>query len=154
MVQMARLKVGDEAPDFTLPSQEGIYVTMSQFRGERNVVLYFYPKDGSPGCTAQACHFRDSHEVFMGLGAEVLGVSSDSVESHRKFAETHLLPFKLLSDEGGKVRRLYGATGSLGMASRVTFIIDREGVVRHVFSSQLRVNKHIDEALEVLKKLQ
>lgn len=151
---MARLKVGDEAPDFTLPSQEGIDMTLSQFRGERNVVLYFYPKDGSPGCMAQACSFRDSYEVFMELGAEVLGVSSDSVKSHRKFAETHLLPFKLLSDEGGRVRRLYGASGSLGMAGRVTFIIDREGVVRHVFSSQLRVNKHIDEALEVLKKLQ
>jgi peroxiredoxin Q/BCP len=154
LVEMARLKAGDEAPDFTLPSQEGVDVTLSQFRGERNVVLYFYPKDGSPGCTAQACSFRDSHEVFMELGAEVLGVSSDSVESHREFAEAHLLPFKLLSDEGGRVRRLYGATGALGLAGRVTFIIDREGVVRHVFSSQLRVNKHIDEALDVLKRLQ
>jgi peroxiredoxin Q/BCP len=150
---MVGLKVGDEAPDFTLPAHNGEDVTLSQFRGSRNVVLYFYPKDGSPGCTRQACSFRDSYEVFQEMGAEVLGVSSDSLESHRRFAEAHLLPFRLLSDRDDQVRKLYGATGALGMPGRITFIIDREGVIRHVFSSQLRVKKHIEEALEVLKTL-
>lgn len=150
---MVGLKVGDEAPDFTLPAHNGEDVTISQFRGSRNVVLYFYPKDGSPGCTRQACSFRDSYEVFQEMGAEVLGVSSDSLESHRRFAEAHLLPFRLLSDRDDRVRKLYGATGALGMPGRITFIIDREGVIRHIFSSQLRVKKHIEEALEVLKTL-
>ncbi|HUS77079.1 MAG TPA: peroxiredoxin [Patescibacteria group bacterium] len=148
-----KLNVGDEAPNFILPAHTGETFTLSEHRGS-NVVLYFYPKDGTAGCTQQACSFRDSYEAFQEFGAEVVGVSSDSVESHREFAAAHFLPFKLLSDEGDAVRELYGAKGALGMPGRVTYIIDGNGVIRHIFSSQLRVKKHIDEALEILKKLQ
>jgi len=149
-----KVNVGDQAPDFTLPSQTGEDVSLSQFRGKKNVVLYFYPKDESPGCTREACTFRDSFELFTDLGAVVIGVSGDSVESHKAFAEHHNLPFTLLSDGENKVRKLYGATSTLGIIpGRATFIIDKKGMVRHVFSSQLQPEKHIEEAREVLKKL-
>lgn len=118
------------------------------------MVLYFYPKDETVGCTREACAFRDSYELFTDLGAEVIGVSADSVESHKSFAEHHNLPFTLLSDLDNNVRKLYGATSTLGMIpGRVTFIIDKKGMVHHVFSSQLQPEKHIEEAREVLKKL-
>jgi peroxiredoxin Q/BCP len=149
-----KVNVGDTAPDFTLTSQKGESVTLSQFRGKKNVVLYFYPKDETPGCTREACTFRDSYELFTDLGAEVVGVSADTVESHKAFAEHHNLPFTLLSDLENKVRKLYGATSTLGIIpGRVTFVIDKKGVVRHVFSSQLQPEKHIEEAREVLRKL-
>ena len=142
------------APDFSLPAQTGENVTLSQFRGKKNVVLYFYPKDETPGCTREACTFRDSYELFTDLGAEVVGVSADTVASHKAFAEHHSLPFTLLSDVDNMVRKLYGATSALGfIPGRVTFIIDKKGVVRHVFSSQLQPEKHIEEAREMLKKL-
>jgi peroxiredoxin Q/BCP len=151
---MARINVGDKAPDFTLSSQTGENVTLSSFFGKKNVVLYFYPKDESPGCTKQACTFRDSYEAFKELGAEVIGVSSQSVESHKSFATHHNLPFVLLSDEKDSVRKLYGVPSTLGVIpGRVTYIIDREGVVRHIFSSQFQPEKHIEEAINVLKKL-
>jgi peroxiredoxin Q/BCP len=153
MVSDLKLSVGDEAPDFTLPSHTGEEVTLSQFRGVSNVVLYFYPRDGTAGCTQQACSFRDSYEAFQELGAEVIGVSSDSLEAHREFAAAHLLPFRLLSDPDNRVRKMYGARGALNMPGRVTFVIDKGGVIRHAFSSQLRVKRHIDEALEILKSL-
>jgi peroxiredoxin Q/BCP len=149
-----KVNVGDLAPDFTLLSQNGENVTLSQFRGKKNVVLYFYPKDETPGCTREACTFRDSYELFTDLGAEVVGVSADTVESHKAFAEHHNLPFTLLSDVDNVVRKIYGATSTLGfIPGRVTFIIDKKGVVRHVFSSQLQPEKHIEEAREILKKL-
>ena len=149
------LKVGDKAPDFTLPSQMGDNVTLSEFLGKKAIVLYFYPKDESPGCTREACRFRDSYDVFTDLGAEVLGVSSQSVESHKSFATHHGLPFLLLSDADGKVRQLYGVPATMGVIpGRVTFIIDKKGVVRHVFSSQFQPEKHIEEALKILKELE
>jgi peroxiredoxin Q/BCP len=149
-----KVNVGNTAPDFTLASQKGESVTLSQFRGKKNVVLYFYPKDETPGCTREACTFRDSYELFTDLGAEVVGVSADTVESHKAFAEHHNLPFTLLSDLENKVRKLYGATSTLGIIpGRVTFVIDKKGVVMHVFSSQLQPEKHIEEAREVLRKL-
>jgi peroxiredoxin Q/BCP len=149
-----KVNVGDKAPDFTLDSQTGENVTLSDFFGKKNVVLYFYPKDETPGCTREACTFRDSYELFTDLGAEVIGVSADTVESHKAFAEHHNLPFTLLSDLDNNVRKLYGATSTLGfIPGRVTFIIDKKGVVRHVFSSQLQPEKHIEEAKEVLKRI-
>ena len=149
------LKVGDKAPDFTLPSQMGDNVTLSEFLGKKAIILYFYPKDESPGCTREACSFRDSYDVFTDLGAEVLGVSSQSVESHKSFATHHGLPFLLLSDADGKVRQLYGVSATMGVIpGRVTFIIDKKGVVRHVFSSQFQPEKHIEEALKILKELE
>lgn len=145
--------VGDLAPDFTLPTDEGKPLTLSSLRG-RKVVLFFYPKDDTPGCTKEACAFRERHEDFRELHAEVIGISSDSVESHRSFAAEHELPFTLLSDEGGKVRKLYGASSTFGLVpGRVTYVLDEEGVVRHIFSSQLGVEKHIEEALEALRSM-
>jgi peroxiredoxin Q/BCP len=147
--------VGDKAPDFTLPSQMGDNVTLSEYFGKKNIVLYFYPKDESLGCTREACRFRDSYDVFTSLGAEVLGVSSQSVESHKSFATHHGLPFILLSDEKNEVRKLYGVPATMGIIpGRVTFIIDKKGVVRHVFSSQYQPEKHIEEALKILKELE
>jgi thioredoxin-dependent peroxiredoxin len=146
-----RVRVGSKAPDFTLPSQSGEMVSLEDFIGTKPVVLFFYPKDDTPGCTKQACAFRDDYEEFRTRDAEVLGISSDSVDSHRGFASKHDLPFTLLSDEGGKVRRLYGVPNAFGLLpGRVTYVIDEEGVVRHVFSSQLGVKRHVQEALRAL----
>jgi peroxiredoxin Q/BCP len=150
-----KVNVGDKAPDFTLPSQMGDNVTLSEYFGKKNVVLYFYPKDETRGCTREACEFRDRYDVFTGLGAEVLGVSSDTLESHKSFATHYGLPFLLLSDEKGEVRTLYGVPSSMGiLPGRVTYIIDKKGVVRHIFNSQLQPEKHIEEALKILKELE
>ena len=149
------IKVGDKAPDFTLPSQMGDNVTLSEYFGKRNVVLYFYPKDETRGCTREACEFRDQYDVFTDLGAEVIGVSAQSVESHKSFATHYGLPFILLSDEKNGVRKLYGVPSSMGiLPGRVTYIIDKKGVVRHIFNSQLQPEKHIEEALRILKELE
>jgi thioredoxin-dependent peroxiredoxin len=149
-----KVEVGSVAPDFTLPSQSGEMVRLRDFIGNKPVVLFFYPKDDTPGCTKQACTFRDEFESFRDLDAEVVGVSSDSVESHRSFVEKYSLPFTLLSDEGGKVRKLYEVPNTLGLfPGRVTYVIDEEGVVRHIFSSQLGVEKHVEEAIEVLESI-
>ena len=146
--------VGDLAPDFTLPSSTGEMVSLSDFRGKSEVVLFFYPKDNTPGCTAQACAFRDSHEAFKEAGAEVIGISSDSEGSHRQFAKLWSLPFLLLSDGKGKVRARYGVARTLGLfPGRVTYLIDRAGVIRHVFSSQLQTGRHVEEMLARLGEL-
>jgi thioredoxin-dependent peroxiredoxin len=152
---MARgIQVGDKAPDFTLPSQAGEQVRLSDRLGERIVVLYFYPKDETAGCTKEACAFRDSYEVFAEAGAEVIGVSSDSVDRHAAFAGHHELPFTLLSDQGGQVRKSYAVPATLGiLPGRVTYVIDRAGTVRHVFSSQTNIGRHVNDALDVVKKL-
>jgi len=149
-----RVDVGSKAPDFSLYSQSGEMVHLKDFLGSKPVVLFFYPKDDTPGCTKQACAFRDDYDGFGKLDAEVMGISSDSVESHRGFAAKHGLPFTLLSDEKGNVRRLYGVPTSLGLfPGRVTYVIDKEGVVRHLFSSQLGVEKHVEEALRALRSI-
>jgi peroxiredoxin Q/BCP len=145
------LQVGDTAPDFDLQSQTGERVTLSDLRGQWAVV-YFYPQDDTPGCTTEACSFRDSFEDFTDAGATVIGISKDSVESHKKFAEKHRLPFTLLSDEGAKVAKAWGVGKSLGiLPGRVTYVISPEGVVRKKFSSQLRASKHKDEAIEAIR---
>jgi peroxiredoxin Q/BCP len=153
---MARgIGVGDKAPDFTLPSQSGEQVRLYDRIGERVVVLYFYPRDETSGCTAEACAFRDSHEVFSDAGAEVIGISSDSVDRHAAFADHHKLPFTLLSDEGGKVRKLYRVPSALGfIPGRVTYVIDRDGTVRLVVNSMMNIGGHINDALDVVRKLQ
>ncbi len=149
-----RVSVGDRAPDFTLPDQSGTMVSLKEFLGSKIVVLYFYPRDFSRGCTAEACAFRDSYDVFVEAGAQVIGISSQSIESHSKFALLNRLPFILLSDEGGKIRKLYGVPASFGLLpGRVTYVIDKKGIVRHVFSSQVDAKKHIEEALRIVKEL-
>jgi peroxiredoxin Q/BCP len=147
-----RVRVGAKAPDFTLPSQAGETVRLKDFLG-KPVVLFFYPKDNTLGCIKEVCAFRDGFEEFGKLDAEVIGISSDSVESHRAFAEKHDLPFTLLSDEGAKVRKLYGVPNTLGLfPGRVTYVVDEEGVVRHIFSSQLGVERHVEETFEALRR--
>jgi peroxiredoxin Q/BCP len=149
-----RIKVGDRAPDFTIKNQRGEPVSLKDYLGKKAVVLYFYPKDNSPGCTKEACKFRDSYENFKDAGAEVIGVSSQSVESHSIFSTSFNLPFSLLSDEDGRVRSLFGVPSSLGLIpGRVTYVIDKDGIVRHMFSSQLDPERHVGEALEILKSL-
>lgn len=149
------VKVGDKAPEFTLPSQMGDNVTLSEFFGKKNIVLYFYPKDESPGCTREACSFRDSYEELTNLGAEVIGVSGQSVESHKSFATHYGLPFILLSDKDNKVRELYGVPSTMGIIpGRVTYIIDKHGVVRHIFSSQIQAERHVEEAKRTLMELE
>jgi peroxiredoxin Q/BCP len=148
------VQIGDKAPDFTLPSQMGDAVTLSEYIGKKFIVLYFYPKDETTGCTKEACAFRDAYQIFADLGAEVLGISGQSVESHKSFASHHGLPFLLLSDEGNKVRELYGVPATMGfIPGRVTFIIDKKGVVRHIFNSQYQPEKHVKEAKRILEKL-
>jgi peroxiredoxin Q/BCP len=148
------VKVGDTAPDFTLPAQNGATVSLRDFRGKQAVVLYFYPKDDTPGCTAESCGFRDQYEVFKTAGAEVIGVSGDSSESHQKFAAKHNLPFTLLSDKDNQVRKQYGATTAFGLIpGRVTYVIDQQGVVQYVFDSMLNFKGHVEEALKTLQQL-
>jgi thioredoxin-dependent peroxiredoxin len=148
------VQVGDPAPDFTLPDADGKPVHFKDLLGKSEIVLYFYPKDESAGCTLQACAFRDSYEDFKALGAEVVGISSDSATSHQAFASKHRLPFILLSDENGKVRDLFDVPKAFGVfAGRVTYIIDRKGIVRHTFDSLVGATKHIPVALKVLRQL-
>jgi len=147
----AGVAAGERAPEFALPDADGKVVRLADLRG-KPVVLYFYPKDDTPGCTKEACSFRDSYEDFRDAGAVVIGVSSDSGESHKKFADRYKLPFTLLSDRDGAVRKLYGVPATLGLLpGRVTFVIDAEGVVRHVFNSQLAATRHVSEALSALR---
>ena len=149
-----QLGIGDSAPEFSLPSQSGEIVKMEEILGKKEIVLYFYPKDNTPGCTTEARAFSDSYDIFREMGAEVIGISSDSVDSHRDFSAKCNLPFTLLSDSGGAVRKLYGVPASLGLLpGRVTYIIDRKGVVRHIFSSQLNPKKHVQEAVRILKSM-
>jgi peroxiredoxin Q/BCP len=149
-----KVQVGQLAPDFALPSLTGQPVSLASFRGKKDIVLYFYPKDRTYGCTVEACAFRDSYEAFKDAGAEVIGISSDSEESHQKFATRNQLPFILLSDKGGTVRKRYGVASTIGLLpGRVTYIIDKRGVVRHIFSSQFTPLKHVSEALKVLQTL-
>jgi peroxiredoxin Q/BCP len=153
-VKSRRIQIGDEAPDFTLPSQTGEEVKLSSYRGNKNVVLYFYPKDNTPGCTKEACAFRDSYEAFKEAGAEVIGISSDSQESHGQFVLQFALPFILVSDEGAKIRKSYGVPSSMGMVpGRVTYVIDKKGVVGYIFNSQTNIEGHVQESLKRLRGL-
>lgn len=145
------IKVGDHVPEFSLKNQHGETVETGQFIG-RPFIIFFYPKDDSPVCTAEACHFRDSYEEFRGLDAEVIGISADSPASHLAFAKNHDLPYVLLSDEGNKVRKLFGVKGDMFglLPGRATYVVDAEGVVRHIFDAQFQAKQHVVEALEGL----
>ncbi|MFV8339733.1 peroxiredoxin [Flavobacterium sp. LB3P21] len=148
------LKVGDTIPNFTAKDTNGSDFDIATIVGHKPLVIYFYPKDNTPGCTAQACSFRDHYEDFKDLGAEVIGISSDSVGSHQKFARQFKLPFILLSDSDKKIRKLFGVpTGMFGLIpGRVTYVTDKNGVIQMIFDSML-ATKHIPKALEAIKKL-
>jgi len=152
---MGKLQVGDSAPDFTLPNQEGKPISLADYRGRQHVVVYFYPKDETPGCTAEACGFRDSYEDFVAAGAEVIGISADSQASHANFASRRHLPFQLCSDPDRAVAKRYGVKAQLMglIPGRETFVVDKMGKIRHCFSSQLQIDRHIQDALAVIQQL-
>jgi thioredoxin-dependent peroxiredoxin len=150
-VKMAKVKIGDCAPDFTLQSSTGENTSLSQFLGKKNVVLFFYPRDEGPTCIKEAEAFRDNYEAFKVSNAEVIGISAQSVKSHKSFASHHKLQYVLLSDTDNNVRKLYGVSSTLGVPGRVTFVIDKKGIVKHVFTSQLHFIKHAKEALQALR---
>ena len=149
------LKVGDKIPAFSLPDQDGKKFNINNLVSKKALVIYFYPKDETAGCTKQACAFRDSYQDFKDAGAEVIGISSDSEESHGSFADHHHLPFILLSDKDNIVRNLFGVpTDLLGLIpGRVTYIINKQGIISYIFNSQLRIDKHISESLRILNGL-
>ena len=148
---MADLNPGDAMPETTLVGADG--PVQLRDRIGKPLVVYFYPKDETYGCTIEACKFRDEYEDFVAAGAEVIGISRDSAESHEKFKSHHRLPFTLLSDPGGKVAAAWGVKGMLGLPGRVTYVFDKGGVLRHRFDSMIRFGKHVDEALDVVKRL-
>ena len=148
------LQVGDKIPNFTAKDSSGNDFLSSSVIGIKPVVFYFYPKDNTPGCTAQACSFRDQYEDFKDLGAEVIGISSDSVQSHEKFVKRYKLPFLLLSDNDKKLRNLFGVKTSLFgfLPGRVTYVADNNGVIQLIFDS-LVATSHIPRALKIIKKM-
>ncbi|MCE9606613.1 MAG: peroxiredoxin [Planctomycetia bacterium] len=147
--------VGDRAPSFTVETHDGRRFSLADFVGKQVVVVYFYPKDGTKICTAEACAFRDSFEDFTKAGAAVIGISADTLERHREFAAKERLPFTLVSDADGKLRKLFGVPTTLWLIpGRVTYVIDRHGVVRHVFNSLFTSDKHVAEALAIVKQLE
>lgn len=151
---MASIQVGDSVPEISAETQDGGQFTLSEFRGKQVVVLFFYPGDGTPVCTAEACAFRDSYEDFAKAGAVVIGISGDSNDSHRKFAADHRLPFLLASDPQGEVRKALGVPKTLGLfPGRVTYVIDKQGIVRLSFNSPFGASRHVTEALQVVKQL-
>jgi len=148
---LSGVKVGERAPDFSLRSQDGRTVSLHDFLGSKSVVLYFYPKDFTVGCTVETKQFGENYDKLMDLGAEVIGISSDTQESHMRFANECNAKFPLLADPGGMVRKQYGVRASFGLVpGRVTFVIDKQGIIRRVFSSQLNPRKHVAEAIESL----
>ncbi len=148
---MPRLQVGDRAPDFSAVSSEGVTLRLSDFLGRRGLVLFFYPKDGTPVCTKEACSFRDSYEPFTKAGVEVIGVSGDGPEAHQAFKTRYKLPFPLISDADGSLRKAFGVSKKLGLVpERVTFVIDQEGIVRLVFSALFASEEHVQQALAAI----
>jgi peroxiredoxin Q/BCP len=151
---MQPVKEGSYIPEFTLPDQNGRLFDIKSILGKKKLIIYFYPKDHSSGCTKEACSFRDQYEDFKDAGAEVVGISSDDIESHNKFAAKHRLNFTLLSDQNGVVRKLFGVpTNFLGLIEgRVTYVVNKKGIVIHIFNSLWQASKHIEKALEALKE--
>ena len=151
---MSQIDVGDAAPELSLSTQDNERIALTDYQGEKAVVLFFYPRDGTPVCTKEACAFRDAYEDFVDAGAAVIGVSGDSAARHQAFASSHRLPFVLVSDSDGQARRAFGVPKSLGiLPGRVTYVIDKEGIVRHVFRSQFAADRHVKEALQVVCSL-
>lgn len=147
------LKTGDQIPSFRLQNQNGEWVDSKELLGKFKLVIYFYPKDDTPGCTAEACSFRDQYADFEDVGAKVIGVSADSVASHKQFAEKHRLTFDLLSDPKNEVRQLFGVPKSFFglLPGRVTYVFDARGRLLHSFNSQLNAKRHIEEAIQALQ---
>ena len=152
---MNKIEIGSTIPEFSLPDQNGDLFSINSVLGKKKLVIYFYPKDDSPGCTKEACSFRDQFEVFTEADAVIIGISGQSVESHKAFAEKYRLSFTLLSDEGNKIRKLFGVpTNLFGLIQgRVTYVADRSGKVVYIFNSQAQATRHVDEALRILTQM-
>jgi thioredoxin-dependent peroxiredoxin len=152
---MKKIEVGSVIPSFSLKDQNGNLFSIDSVLGKKNLVIFFYPKDDSPGCTKEACSFRDQFEVFNEADAMIIGISGQSVESHKKFAEKYRLSYTLLSDEGNKIRKIFRVpTNFLGLLpGRVTYVIDKTGKVVFIFSSQTQTQDHVENALRILKDL-
>ena len=149
---MKAIQLGDSIPLFSLPDQDGNVVTISDYLGKKRLVIFFYPRDGSLSCTREACYFRDLADVFEEAGAEVIGISEQSVESHKTFATLNKLKYKLLSDSQNQVRKLFGVPSKLfGLVpGRVTYVTDRDGRVVFILDSQTQIQRHADEALKII----
>ena len=149
------IQIGDQCPQFNLPDQHNQLIDILQFIGQKNLVIYFYPKDDTPGCTKEACSFRDQFDVFNSFDCEVIGISSDSPKKHLEFATKYNLRFTLLADTDKSVRKAFGVPSNLFglLPGRVTYIIDKKGVVRGIYNSQTDPLGHIDKAIETLKNL-
>lgn len=150
----AKVSKGDTPPNFKLKNQDGRDVSLSSFKG-KPLVLYFYPADESPGCTKEACAFRDSYDAFKRAGAQVVGISVDNPASHKAFAKKYRLPFVLLSDENNQVRKQWGVPSDLfgALPGRQTYVMDKKGVVQLIYNNQFQPEKHIDETLKLLSTL-
>jgi peroxiredoxin Q/BCP len=150
---MTRFRVGDRAPDFSATTQDGERVCLNDFLGKKALILFFYPKDGSPLCTKEACAFRDSYEQFLEAGAEVVGISSDSDQSHRRFRDRHHLPFPLICDADGSLHSAFGVTKTLGLIpGRATYVIDESGIVRLIFRALFASDQHVQQALGAVRR--
>jgi thioredoxin-dependent peroxiredoxin len=149
------IKVGDKCPEFTLQNQDGEEVSIGSLIGQKILVIYFYPKDNTAGCTAQACSFRDAYQDLIDIGSEVIGISSDKEETHALFADKHRLPYPLLSDSKGIVRKLFGVPTNLFgvIPGRVTYVVDKHGMIRKIINSQLNIQSHVNGAKEMVLKL-
>jgi len=148
---MNPIKPGDYIPDFSLKDQDGNLLKISNYLGEKKLVIFFYPQDGSLNCTQEACYFRDLSDVFEEADAIVIGISGQSVESHKEFAEKNKLKYTLLSDNENIVRKLFGVPGRMFglIPGRVTYVADRSGKVVYIFDSQTETQRHADEALKI-----
>lgn len=148
------LKMGDKLPNFSAKDQNGNDFYIESVLGQKVLVIYFYPKDDTPGCTKQACFLRDQYEDFKAIGAEVIGISGDSVPAHRKFASKYDLPFILLSDEDKSLRKLFGVKSNfLGLLpGRVTYVVDKNGIIQMVFND-INATNHLEKTVEIVKKL-
>jgi peroxiredoxin Q/BCP len=145
---MSQLRVGDRAPDFSAAMQDGQTISLADLLGRRGFVLFFYPKDNTTVCTKEVCSFRDSYEEFTKAGVDVIGVSGDSAASHHAFAAQHRLPFPLISDSDGALRKAFGVSKTLGLIpGRVTYVIDQGGIIRMIFSALFASHEHVRQAL-------
>ena len=148
------LKTGDLVPEFTLKDQDGETFSISEYLGKHNILIYFYPKDESPGCTTEACTFRDNVEKFDDLNCKIIGISRDGSNRHKRFAEHYNLPFKLLSDRRKQVRKLFGVSDVIPgvLPGRKTYLVNLEGRISHIFEYQFKPKRHVLEALLALEK--
>ncbi|MCA9211492.1 MAG: peroxiredoxin [Planctomycetales bacterium] len=145
------MNVGNKVPNFVATAEDGSTIRLSELLGKRALVLFFYPMDGSPICTKEVCSFRDSYEQFVDAGAEVIGVSGDSTQRHQTFARQHRLPFRLISDSDGSLRKAFGVPKTAGvLPGRATYVIDKEGILRLAFSAQFASKEHVEQALSAL----